>query len=560
MKIQNSGKRAIALILCAGLAISLAACQENPEGSIVAHKDMDKLISQAAAPDQEKAQAGDIAQEVSQNYESYQVNLDSESLGIKAQVDAQVEVPQVEKLSIYRVQQKKLDQGFIDRVRKALLGDQLLYDGRTLRVSTQADIEREIASLRRDMEEEEAFNREVMAENGSTQEEIEESVRQTRESFQGMINQLQEQYETAPAALDVTDFPFDGQLKSVEEQYSQDPEDEYYSWQYQLNPDGQVYFGITDSGDGNYGTLYVQNNADYGNKLEYTASTLGYASTGGVLPNWTPLGAEPLEDQRSSFEFEVQDVEAFWREKGLPGQVLTGGYAISQDMAFVPNPGWTANLTQAEAQAQAEAFLEKVGLADFAYAEGGLFTELTIPARLMETEQGGTPYGIYYILRYCRELDGVLLTQSSGEKFGESWDQNGGHNKQMWPGECVELRVNDSGIVGFAYNAPVEITETVVEGAALMPFDQIKETFEQMLPVKLASKDYQNAAKVDKVRLSYSRISEKDRFDSGLVVPVWSFEGSCSSYSEEHLAFTRNGVLLAINAIDGSIIDPNLGY
>ncbi len=197
MKIQNSGKRAIALVLCAGLAISLAACQENPEGSIVAHKDMDKLISQAAASDPDKVQAGKIVQDVSKNNESYQVNLDSENLGIKAQVDAQVEVPQVEKLSIYRVQQKKLDQSFIDKVRKELLGDQPLYNGRALRVSTQADIERKITNLRREMEEEVAYNRQAMAENGSTQEEIEESVRQTRENYQGMINELQEQYETA---------------------------------------------------------------------------------------------------------------------------------------------------------------------------------------------------------------------------------------------------------------------------------------------------------------------------------------------------------------------------
>ncbi len=67
-------------------------------------------------------------------------------------------------------------------------------------------------------------------------------------------------------------------------------------------------------------------------------------------------------------------------------------------------------------------------------------------------------------------------------------------------------------------------------------------------------------ATVDRVRLSYSRISEKDSFDTGLVVPVWSFEGKVTAYSGEYPAYERNGTLLAVNAIDGSVIDADLGY
>ena len=57
--------------------------------------------------------------------------------------------------------------------------------------------------------------------------------------------------------------------------------------------------------------------------------------------------------------------------------------------------------------------------------------------------------------------------------------------------------------------------------------------------------------------LSYSRISEKDRFDSGLIVPVWGFIGECKNgtYLEK-----QRGVQMAINAIDGSVIDSALGY
>ena len=97
-----------------------------------------------------------------------------------------------------------------------------------------------------------------------------------------------------------------------------------------------------------------------------------------------------------------------------------------------------------------------------------------------------------------------------------------------------------------------------MEGAALKPF-------EKMLPVTLAQTEESRIAAIDRVRLSYSRISEKDSFDTGLLVSVWSFEGSVDFYynqdnGEKSYSDTQTGVLLAVNAIDGSIIDGRQGY
>ena len=114
--------------------------------------------------------------------------------------------------------------------------------------------------------------------------------------------------------------------------------------------------------------------------------------------------------------------------------------------------------------------------------------------------------------------------------------------------------------MGFDYHAPLEITETVVEGAALKTFEDVKSTFEKMLPVTLAQTEESRIAAIDRVRLSYSRISEKDSFDTGLIVPVWSFEGRATAYSEGYPVYEQSGTLLAVNAIDGSVIDADLGY
>lgn len=92
-----------------------------------------------------------------------------------------------------------------------------------------------------------------------------------------------------------------------------------------------------------------------------------------------------------------------------------------------------------------------------------------------------------------------------------------------------------------------------MEGAALKTFEDVKSTFEKMLPVTLAQTEESRIAAIDRVRLSYSRISEKDSFDTGLLVSVWSFEGSVDFYynqdnGEKSYSDTQAGVLLAVNA------------
>ena len=52
------------------------------------------------------------------------------------------------------------------------------------------------------------------------------------------------------------------------------------------------------------------------------------------------------------------------------------------------------------------------------------------------------------------------------------------------------------------------------------------------------------------------RISEADSYDTGLLVPVWDFQGKVTDEYGSEFA----GSVMTINAIDGSIIDRSLGY
>ena len=81
-----------------------------------------------------------------------------------------------------------------------------------------------------------------------------------------------------------------------------------------------------------------------------------------------------------------------------------------------------------------------------------------------------------------------------------------------------------------------------------------------MVVIENADKDSESegsvAVKVTDVSLVYTRISEKDSFDTGLIVPVWNFNGTVTdSYGEK-----KTGTVLSVNAIDGSVINQTLGY
>ncbi len=554
---HSLSKRLAALALCGALALSLTACQEDPEGTIVAHKDMDKLISQAAGAGDGQADAAQVVQDTPPDY---QTTLKSEELGVTVNVKASVEVPTVETLSIYRVRQKPFDQAFVDKVRQELMGDGALYDGAVLDVRTRDQVEEDIASWREAIASLDEDYRSGESAAGWTEEEIQGDIQVFRQEYQNEIDRLQEEYESAPTEIDFTSYPSDGQLRTVSEMCAQHPEMEFYEWLNSLSGEGdQILYAITEGADGSFRALQVQNNRDYSNKLSFRQGTSsGYPHMKGVVVGGTGLAQAEQMEKDSMAREGISDSDAFWQEKGLTGPVLTGGYYIEPDWEFEPVYE-DATLSQEEAQAIAEEFLGKLGLEGFALDQGGLYTELL---SLLREESKKMPYARYYVFQYRRQIDGVPLTQSSGEKYQDGWGDDGSFNKQMWPGELIEFRINDRGIVGFDYHAPLEITETVVEGAALKTFEQVKSTFEQMLPVTLSGTDEQHVADVTRVRLSYSRISEKDSFDTGLVVPVWSFEGMDAMYDDKggSLGAGSAGVLMAINAIDGSVINGALGY
>ena len=509
--LRKNIKKLGAFIICVSMLSSMAACQKSPDSSLVVNKDFDKLIEEAEGTDTEKTNINDILE---QNFDTYITTIKSDDLGVTVNVDAKVDIPQTDKLSIFRVEQENFSQDLIDKIRKELLGNTKLYYGGILSVKTKADVEAEIALWRNQMTGPDVTD-------------------EYRDECQSRIDALQKEYENAPNSLDFSPYVSDGKLTTYNKMLSKYNENEYYEWVKMMNPDGDFIYEVSDGSDGNYSMFYVQNNPDKSNKLVFRTNNVHYESHGGVMVGSTSFVPDTTWDS-------------------YPENYLTHAMYY-EEPTLTPVAGGVSNTSLENAIQTANTFLEKIGIDGFSYYEGDVYSEEI----RMDHNLDGTYYGTYYILRYYRNIEGAFLTQSSGTKNNPG-DENGAR-KLSWAGECIEFRINDSGIVGFDYNAPIKITETVVENSALKTFDNIKGTFEKMMPVTKASEYTDKVFSIDRVRLSYSRISEKDSYDTGLIVPVWDFIGSCDSIDE---MFQNGGYgsQLAINAIDGSIIDPDLGY
>ena len=102
-----------------------------------------------------------------------------------------------------------------------------------------------------------------------------------------------------------------------------------------------------------------------------------------------------------------------------------------------------------------------------------------------------------------------------------------------------------------------------------MPFPEISQIFERMMRVKY--EPMMNVFNYDSmefdisyVQLCLQRIARKNSITSGLLVPTWNFYGTgvCARSGE---SFPYNGddkvsLILSINAVDGTVIDPLQGY
>ncbi len=150
-----------------------------------------------------------------------------------------------------------------------------------------------------------------------------------------------------------------------------------------------------------------------------------------------------------------------------------------------------------------------------------------------------------------------------------------------WELENIYLDVGKDGILSFDWTAPS--TQPVVQQAqsALLPFEEIASIANTMLPevivgpkeTPLTQLDQYNGfdtrmdVDITKVSLSLMRIRDKGSLQ-GTIVPVWDFWGTSDWYDAEPNAYgyQEKGMnyeyrpMLTLNAVDGTVVNRQLGY
>ncbi len=207
---------------------------------------------------------------------------------------------------------------------------------------------------------------------------------------------------------------------------------------------------------------------------------------------------------------------------------------------------------------EAQQMMTDMGFSDFIMSGDEYFASTSM------NETNGTITGTGgYGVHFTRCLDGIPVTYTDSE--GSTVEDG---DISSWPYERIDIIFDQDGFAEFKWTNPYQLEKTSDEYVFLLPFADIQNVFEEMMFKKTEDfwKDVQAEVtlQVNEVRLGYMRVMEKGNVMEGTMIPVWDFLGSETfRYGDMEEAWTEEQpyrCLLTINAMDGTIIDRDLGY
>ena len=491
-------KKALSIIVISLLAAALlTGCQATPNEPVVIQKDLEQMIEKAVASD-DTATGASLADSLNVPA-TYNASINGYNGDLTVNVNATVTVPDSDGISVMRIGKHDFTQEEADKMIEVLLQGETLYE---IDLSlTKEEIQEKLITYygMRDG----SIPLDMDGENPDD----EEKLQQVIAYYEGLLATAPETKE--PIAADTL----------------------FHAPETLINPNAQVIEGLATVNE-KAAYLYINNGFYNENNIE--AIFINAKLSLGESYNSCPYSV--LSDEQLSG---VQIPEAF-------------------------------TMTEAEAKNAAENILDRLGITDMicagvriavmsdginSVADAGKDAILS-PEQL---ENGKWAYS----LQYQRNVNGipVTLTEHSGNSSSDENDMS-----VPWPYEHLKIIVDETGVVYFDYLSPCSILDTVTEDATLKPFSEIQSVFEKMFPITYGhldeeGTDYQLQVEITEVRLGLMRITEQNSRDTGLLIPVWDFFGDVTVMPEEGEPYLSiSDSLITINAIDGSIIERELGY
>ena len=296
----------------------------------------------------------------------------------------------------------------------------------------------------------------------------------------------------------------------------------------EMQGSGEGLYALAQSENGGYESFDALNATDAVNYVFYTSEKNGFSRY--------------MKSYQSKAEVEALENEGF----STP--------ITSQQIAAMPDIKITAD----QAKQKADELISALGIdymtldsEDKVYGGGGI----------------ESPQSVWF-LRYVRVVSNIPVTYTTYDCMKvEEQSQS-----TPWGYEDMTFAIDDSGIVGFAWRSPYTVTGTVTTDSNVLSFVDCMNIFDSMSLAVNAWDGYANnnpnltgvEINVNLIQFGLDRVTEQNKRDSGLLVPVWDFFGTLTSIKEVNgqpeKMTVDSGPILTINAIDGSIINRSLGY
>lgn len=497
-------KKRYAVFLCAAVFL-LAGCAKTPEGDIVTRKNTEALVDKAAGGDEKRIPLAENRKQVPEYYR-WQYDNGAGTLHIRA--DADIILPESGTVPMYR-----LSSGGFTQEQVTGLYDYLFEGRKTYRIEegglTKSECERQIINLRKQLEE---------LEQNDEWEDSKESLDDDREYLQGVLDERLAMYDDLPEVSEEKKIAVDSTM--VEQAETEEAED------------GGVYTAAThslecqsDAGDSLYVESRSVDSSDFSTLIYQKPGKYTYSSGAGLSVD--PENADKKKTEELSYTY--QEAKAL-----ADGAVRAAG--ITADVIEV-------DLLEGFAENDEKSVKEK-----------------------------GRDYTAFQF-QYARTVEGISVAATASEYVGEE------AFSLIWPYEKLRVIVSEAGIQELEWEAPVSVDEIVEEDVPVLSFSDAVAVFEELAPLSYEGKieklsqggaEASMDIRVEAVRLDLMRVKNDGGERKGLYVPAWVFYGketstiytSDSGSAEETLSDTEPTpwIILAVNAVDGTVIDQVEGY
>lgn len=505
-------KQHISLLLAFALALSLCGCAATPDGEIVAQKNNERLIAAAQAEPQKGATLGEVAELIQGDYDYHYQNEEG-TLTITAD-HVSVTMPAGNTIPMYRVSAAELSQEFAAKAYDFFFpeGGTYYYEGDSISKPALEELilelQRRIAEIQADpeLDEDEAY-RESLVEN-------------IREE----IAYYQEAYATAPEEATLREIAVDSTYKEVVLDTI---------WGEVTHPALDCYYRVSED---QIASLHID--------------------------------SFPADAVAGTSSVHYDSGRSDWQDYG-------GGMPMSRaSEAEIASVG----ISYEEAKTLADRFFQAVGV-DAELHDTLLVTGVrendTDPYAYENVDRTSSQGYAAFQFVYTRLIDGIeQAAVSSGFDYSSTKPY-----ALPWQYETIEVYVEAFGISRVDWTDPVEVESSVSENVGIISFADAADIFELMAPlIYQGNLDTWNRHHIEMAyevtvtdaRLCLMRVRDSGGSRTGVLTPAWVFYGEETEQNVGTTAGTEEAdavlnseppyILLAINAVDGSVIDISAGY